>query len=218
VSPDARFVRSGKSGAEVACFVLAGGKSSRFGENKAFARLGGVPVLELMLELLFGFTKEPVIIGSRREYEVFEVEVVEDRHPGEGPLGGIITALDVTSKSPARCAWNLIVSCDMPFVTRAWLSYMVDRALSSAVDVLFPRSQTGDEPLCGCWRTAALPQLQAAFDEGIRKVTDAAARVRVEVLDETHWKRFDTAGRLFWNMNTQQHYEEAVRIWITENE
>jgi hypothetical protein len=33
-----------------------------------------------------------------------------------------------------------------------------------------------------------------------------------------HWKRFDTAGRLFWNMNTRQDYEEAVRIWRTENE
>jgi len=60
--------------------------------------------------------------------------------------------------------------------------------------------------------------LQTAFDERIRKVTDAMKRVRVEVLDETHWKRFDTAGRLFWNMNTQQDYEEALRIWRTESE
>jgi molybdopterin-guanine dinucleotide biosynthesis protein A len=94
---------------------------------------------------------------------------------------------------------------------------MVDRALASDVDVLFPRSPSGDEPLCGCWRTTALPQLQSAFDGGVRKVTDAAKRLRLEVLDETHWKRFDTAGRLFWNMNTQQDYEEAVRIWRTEN-
>jgi molybdopterin-guanine dinucleotide biosynthesis protein A len=95
---------------------------------------------------------------------------------------------------------------------------LLERATASDAGVLYPRSQAGDEPLCGCWRTTALPQLQAAFDEGVRKVTDGAKRLRVEVLDEEHWKRFDTAGRLFWNMNTQQDYEEAARIWRTENE
>src|SRR5262245_27297040 len=142
--------------------------------------------------------------------------VVQDRWPGEGALGGILTALHNAYERDR--AWSVIVSCDMPFLTREWLSYMVNRAFSRDVDVLFPHSSSGDEPLCGCWRTAALPQLQEAFDDGVRKVTDGAKRLRVEVLDETHWKRFDTAGRLFWNMNTQQDYGEAVRIWRTENE
>jgi hypothetical protein len=51
--------------------------------------------------------------------------------------------------------------------------------------------------LCACWRTAALGKLQGAFDEGVRKVTDAMTRLRIEVLDETHWKRFDSAGPAF---------------------
>jgi hypothetical protein len=38
----------------------------------------------------------------------------------------------------------------------------------------------------------------------------------MEILDETHWKRFDSAGRLFWNMNTPLDYQEAVRMWETE--
>jgi molybdopterin-guanine dinucleotide biosynthesis protein A len=106
----------------------------------------------------------------------------------------------------------------MPFLTSDWLAYMIERAKTSNAEVVAPRSEHGLEPLCACWRTDAVEKLQGAFDEGIRKVTEAMKRLRMEVLDEAHWKRFDTAGRLFWNMNTQQDYEEAVRIWKLENE
>src|SRR5262245_234658 len=169
-----------------------------------------------MLHLLNEVADSVGIVATIGRYPDFREKIVADRWPGEGALGGILTALHA-SKEFAR-DWSVIVSCDMPFLKPGWLSYMLERAIAGDADVLYPRSQAGDEPLCGCWRTAALPQLQAAFDEGVRKVRDGAKRMRVEVLDEEHWKRFDTAGRLFWNMNTQQDYEEAVRIWRTENE
>lgn len=197
-------------------YVLAGGASSRFGSDKALAQLDGETVLQRMVRLLSEVAESARVVTIADRYPDFGKKIVADRWPGEGALGGILTALHDARERDA--AWSAVVSCDMPFLTREWLGYMLDRAVHGDADVLFPRSHSGDEPLCSCWRTAALPQLQAAFDEGIRKVTDAMKRVRVEVLDETHWKRFDTAGRLFWNMNTQQDYEEAVRIWRSENE
>jgi molybdopterin-guanine dinucleotide biosynthesis protein A len=54
--------------------------------------------------------------------------------------------------------------------------------------------------------------LQYAFEDGIRKVTEAMKRVSMEVVDEKDWARFDKSGRLFWNMNTPAEYEEARRI------
>ena len=98
-------------------------------------------------------------------------------------------------------------------MTADWLSYVFERGRLSDADVFVPKSEHRLEPLCACWNTSALAKLQDAFDQGVRKVTEAMKRLRVEVLDETHWKRFDSAGRLFWNMNTQQDYEEAVRVW-----
>jgi molybdenum cofactor guanylyltransferase len=136
---------------------------------------------------------------------------VEDRWPGQGPLGGIITALQHTARSPLRSEWNLIVSCDMPFLTPEWMRYMVMRAASSGAQVILPRSASGPEPLCACWRTDAAETLRAAFEEGVRKVTGGVALLGSEVLDEADWKRFDSAGRLFWNMNTLADYEEAKR-------
>ena len=94
--------------------------------------------------------------------------MVEDRWPGEGPLGGIITALSATAtEPPADVDWNLMVSCDMPFLTREWLSYLDASARwHSDAEVVVPRSEHGLEPLCACWRTPPSVALQVAFDGG----------------------------------------------------
>ena len=60
------------------------------------------------------------------------------------------------------------------------------------------------------------PALQGAFEQGTRRVTEAMKHLRMEILDETHWKRFDSAERLFWNMNTPADYDEAKRILEAE--
>jgi hypothetical protein len=57
--------------------------------------------------------------------------------------------------------------------------------------------------------------LKNGFDRGVRKVTQALQQLRTEVLDESVWKRFDSAGRLFWNMNTPADFAAAQRLWET---
>jgi molybdopterin-guanine dinucleotide biosynthesis protein A len=156
------------------------------------------------------------IVTVPSKYAEFGAEIVEDRWPGEGPLGGIITALEDAAQSAARPGWNLIVSCDMPFLTPEWLAFLGERAAKSKAQVVFPHSASGPEPLCACWQTDAAATLRSGFERGIRKVTEGIAQLRAEVLDEVDWKRFDSAGRLFWNMNTAADYEEARRILGTE--
>jgi hypothetical protein len=58
--------------------------------------------------------------------------------------------------------------------------------------------------------------LRSGFEHGVRKVTEGIALLRAEVLDEADWKRFDSAGLLFWNMNTAADFEEARRILEAE--
>lgn len=208
---------AGKPRGAIRGYVLAGGNSSRFGSDKALARLGGETVLSRMCTLLESVTGSVSVVAAAGRYPDFRAATVPDRWPGEGPLGGIITAL----RAPAEANGgerNLIVSCDMPFLTREWLGNLVERALASEAEMIVPRSEHGLEPLCGCWRSSATAKLQDAFDYGVRKITEAMGNLRIEVLDEAHWKRFDTAGKLFWNMNTPQDYQEAVRIWRTEHE
>ena len=194
-------------------YVLAGGGSTRFGRDKALVEIGGKPMLARMIELVQSVTKQVKVIGAPEKYADFAVDIVADRWPGEGPLGGIITALEDAAKSAAVCEWNLIVSCDMPFLTEEWLKFLGKRAAQSRAQVVLPHSASGPEPLCACWRTETAGALRSGFERGARKMTDGIALLRAEVLDEADWKRFDSAGRLFWNMNTAADFEAARRIW-----
>jgi molybdopterin-guanine dinucleotide biosynthesis protein A len=207
---------AGKSELIVAGYVLAGGGSTRFGRDKALVEFSGRPMLTRMIQLLQGITKNVKIVGPAETYAEFGVEVVSDEWPGEGPLGGIITALENTAVADSPCEWNLIVSCDMPFLTHDWLAYLAERAAKSAAQVVLTHSAAGPEPLCACWRTDAAGTLRSGFERGVRKVTEGIALLRAEVLDEADWKRFDSAGRLFWNMNTAADFEEARRVWGAE--
>jgi len=207
---------AGKSAVGVVGYIMAGGASSRFGRDKALVEVGGTPMLSRMIELLLGVTKQLKLVAVPGKYAAFGAEIVEDRWPGEGPLGGIITALEDAARSPADGEWNLIVSCDMPFLTREWLAFLSARAAKSKAQVVLPCSAHGPEPLCASYRTDAAGPLRAVFDSGVRKVTMGLQHVATEVLDEADWKRFDSAGRLFWNMNTAADYEEARRILEAE--
>lgn len=174
--------------------------------------MNGQPMLARMCALLKDVTRAVSVVAPFGRYTEFGERIVEDRWPGEGPLGGIITALmDANAQNHGQTRY-LIVGCDMPFLTGEWLTYLAERALASNAAVVAPQSPVGLEPLCACWHTNATGKLQYAFEDGIRKVTEAMKRVSMEVVSEGDWARFDKSGRLFWNMNTLAEYEEARRI------
>jgi molybdopterin-guanine dinucleotide biosynthesis protein A len=193
-------------------YVLAGGGSTRFGRDKALVEIEGAPMLLRMRALLGEVTTQVNVIAAPGKYAALGITSIADRWEGQGPLAGIITALLTTKETGSEAQWNLIVGCDMPFLTGEWLRHLVTRALASSAEVVAPQSAQGLEPLCACWRTSAAEKLQSAFEEGVRKITQAMKRLPMEVLDEADWKRFDATGRLFWNMNTAADYNEAKRI------
>jgi molybdopterin-guanine dinucleotide biosynthesis protein A len=197
-------------------YVMAGGASTRFGFDKARAELNGQTMLARMCRLVKEATGSVSVVAPFGRYAESGERVVDDRWTGEGPLGGIITALIDAQARNHQHVWCLIVGCDMPFLTREWLTYLNDRALESSAAVVAPQSSLGLEPLCAYWHTRATGKLQYAFEDGVRKVTDAMKRVSMRIVDENEWKRFDTVGRLFWNMNTPAEYEEALRILEAE--
>jgi molybdopterin-guanine dinucleotide biosynthesis protein A len=197
-------------------FVQAGGGSVRFGADKALVQFEGKTLLARTVELVASVCGETRIVAPLGKYGDASVPILADQWPGQGPLGGILTALHRIKerrRNPPAHDYALILSCDMPFLTREWLAHLCDCGVKSTAQVVVPRSENGLEPLCACWRADAALAIQAAFDGGVRKVTEAMKRLPMEVLDEAAWKRFDTDGRLFWNMNTPADYEEARRVF-----
>jgi molybdopterin-guanine dinucleotide biosynthesis protein A len=206
--------------AQVRGFVLAGGASRRFGSDKALAEFDGEPLIARLCRTLHVATAAPIqIIGDAKKYSRIGVECIPDRWPGEGPLGGIITALtahEAGADSSGQNLWCLIIGCDMPFLTVDWLQHFTVVSAASEAEVIVPESDYGLEPLCACWRASAAPALTGAFANGVRRVTDAMKQLPMEVLDAADWKRFDKFDRLFWNMNTPADYQEAIRMMNAE--
>jgi molybdenum cofactor guanylyltransferase len=206
-------------------YILVGGASSRFGRDKALVEFNGSTMIERMWTLLMEIGMPKIyLVGPLEKYSTLRVPCIPDKWPGEGPLGGILTALAHSKtyrKARIACTriWggakpqlNFILSCDMPFLNKEWMRELFARSLTSQAKVIVPQSENGLEPMCACWRTAALPIVEKQFIQGVRKVRQAMKQLPMEVLDESAWKRFDKDNRLFWNMNTPADYEEARRI------
>jgi len=195
-------------------FLQAGGGSTRFGSDKALVNVAGKTMLQRTGELLAATCHDVTVVAPAGKYGDASWPVLADRWPGEGPLGGILSALLHLNNSSGADGDSaaLILSCDMPFLTKEFLLYLCERAACTGALIVAPQSSGGLEPLCACWNARCAGAVQSAFDAGVRKVTEAMKRLPMEVLDESIWKRFDNKNRLFWNMNTPADYDEARRI------
>ncbi len=188
----------------IGTFILAGGKSSRIGKPKGLLPLAGRPLIFHIARLLKSFGEAPVIVGRQSDYSGLGFRVIPDDRRNLGPLGGICTALRVTSHG-----WNLIVGCDLPFLTQEWLEFLIARAMNSPADAVIPLNDGGYEPLCAMYRQRARTSIEGALARGVRKVTDGLAELTLTTIAPSEWKAFDPRGTLFKNINTPADYEEA---------
>jgi len=196
----------------VAGFILVGGASSRMGVNKALLEISGASLLHRTARLLQPLVTEVTVIGPPECYSQMGLRILPDDRPGLGPLGGIATALRVSS-SP----WNLIVGCDLPYLTGEWLHFLLRRALASSADALLPETARGPEPLCAMYHRRCLASILSAIERNNLKITQGLSACVVESIPQAEWKAFDSGGRLFKNMNAPADYEEARAFFERES-
>jgi molybdopterin-guanine dinucleotide biosynthesis protein A len=109
---------------DVGGYVLAGGKSSRMGRDKALLELAGKPLVQHAVVKLRRVCADVHLLGNRNELGVYG-PLVRDVHEGHGPLSGIEAALE-----HSRHDWNLFVPVDMPFLPTAFLGWWMQMALA----------------------------------------------------------------------------------------
>jgi molybdenum cofactor guanylyltransferase len=178
-------------------FVLAGGRSSRMGCDKALIELNGIRLLSRAAQVVSAAVGSATLIGDPEKYGGLGYPVQADILTGCGPLAGIHAALSVSGAD-----WNLILACDMPEVESAFLIQLLDRAEQGDKDCLLPAGPSGrPEPLCGVYHRRALPAVRRALESGVRKVLDGLAGLRVEVLPVT-------GPEPFRNINTPADWNE----------
>jgi len=188
----------------VAGFVLAGGRSSRMGEEKALLTLDGETLLARGLRQLRQVCAEVAIAGGMPELSHFG-RLVPDEQPGQGPLSGITAAL-----ASSAFEWNLFCPVDVPFVPRsAWERLMSIAAteLCETADAVLARVCGQVQPLCGLYRRRLEPRLRMQLNAGQLKVTRAVMDSGTVV-----WVDFDELGQAAWfrNLNTPEEYAHMM--------
>ena len=170
--------------------VLAGGASSRMGADKAFIEIDGAPMVVRAAAALEAAGASPVVVvgGDGARLRALGLDAVPDRHPGEGPLGGVITALAALDSHGAGIEAAVTLPCDVispdPAAVRGLLDglAMAGSALSagrSTADLAVPVGGGAAQWTHAVWRRDCLGPLSEAFERGVRPLRDAARQLRV---------------------------------------
>jgi molybdopterin-guanine dinucleotide biosynthesis protein A len=186
-------------------FVLAGGKSTRMGQDKASVTLNGLTLLQHALAALREVCSDVAILGKQELYGALG-PVYEDIFPGCGPLGGIHAAL-----SSSKTKFNLIIAVDTPFLAPDFLSYLAERAFDSGAIVTTPEIDDYTQPLCTVYSLEFRSIVEQALRQGNYKIVPLFPPGRTLVIKEAELRQFAFAADMFENLNTPEDLARARR-------
>jgi molybdenum cofactor guanylyltransferase len=173
--------------------VLTGGASTRMGSDKALLRVGDRTLAAVAADALggAGATEVFCVGGDLDGLRALGLEARPDDHPGEGPLGGVITALGL-----AREEVVVVLTCDLPAIDPASVRTLVD-ALAADPDaqVAAPVADGRVYPITAAYRRSARPGLARSFQSGERAVRRALADMAVHPVVGLDLARFDDVDR-----------------------
>jgi molybdenum cofactor guanylyltransferase len=170
--------------------ILAGGKSSRMGSDKALLEIAGKPLLQLQIERLRSLECSEILISGpkNRGYDRFGEKLVEDLVEDMGPLAGLCAGLHA-----AREQWILALAIDMPNVSVDFLKWLTEQRTN--VDMVCPKSNFGFEPLCAVYRkSVCLPVFEknlAAKELSLQKnVEELLGCAKARIVEPSEWQKF----------------------------
>jgi len=184
----------------VAAFVLAGGKSTRMGKDKAFLELGGRTLLAHALDLAGTVARDVRIVGEANKFAAFG-SVVEDVYHERGPLGGIHAALASTTTE-----LNLMLAVDLPYLQPEFLQYLISEARRTGAVVTVARAGGGLQPLCALYRRAFADVAERSLREGRNKIDRLFTELETRVVSEEELSQAGFSGEMFRNLNTPEDY------------
>ncbi|RKD24400.1 hypothetical protein BEP19_08395 [Ammoniphilus oxalaticus] len=184
--------------------ILAGGKSSRMGQNKALLKVGEQTGLERILERLSPLLSDPILVTNEPHlYEGLPVQIIADNYPGRGPVAGLEAGL-VASKHD----WNLLVACDMPFVSRKLARELLARR--GDYECIVPMRAGRAHPLFALYRRSILPTVQRNIQADVLKMGAVLDASRSLYVEESELGQVDDFEDALFNMNHPSDYEKAV--------
>jgi molybdopterin-guanine dinucleotide biosynthesis protein A len=187
----------------VTAFILAGGKSSRMGADKAFLELGGQTLLARAFETAGGVTPLIRLLGEKQRFAGFGT-VIEDIYPGRGPLGGFHAGLMNTTTD-----FNLMLAVDLPFISIEFLRYLVSQAEASNAAATVPCASGIFQPLCAVYRKEFGGVAERSLLAGKNKIGTLFAEVNTRIIEENELANAGFTIEIFRNLNTPAEWQEA---------
>ncbi len=161
--------------------VVCGGASLRMGRDKALLELEGRTLLERAVETLRALVPDVLLAcGAEPRYRELGLELVPDRHPGVGPLAGLLAALERIEEAGSSAC--LALACDMPGALSSVFERLTLRLVESGADACLLATPAGLEPLHAVYRTSVLPAVRASVERGERRLIAFHPGIRVATL------------------------------------
>lgn len=186
--------------------ILTGGSSKRYGKNKAFLEIGGIRLIDRITEDMKNIFKRVILVTNEKKgYEYLGIPLVEDLIKGLGPIGGIYTGLMSIS-----CQAGFFVACDMPFINKHLVRYMVDIQDNHAAVV--PSVANDIEPLHAIYAQSCLGPIRNLIDSKRYQVRLFYDQVPVRYVKEGEIRRFGSSSRAFLNINTPDEFAKIQSL------
>ena len=190
----------------VSGIILAGGTSSRLGQDKALFRSGGLSLIERVVRRLGEVVTEIVVVTNDPDrYAFLGLPMTGDVYQRVGTLAGLHAGLKAI-----HSAYGLVVGCDMPFLNPALLRFMISQR--TGYDVVIPLIGEYYEPLHAVYARRCLPTIERSILSGQRRVRAAYAQARVRTVEQEEIAIYDPGHLSFFNVNTPDDLERLSAI------
>ncbi|MBL4594577.1 MAG: molybdenum cofactor guanylyltransferase [Flavobacteriales bacterium] len=175
--------------------ILAGGKSSRMGEDKGLMSFEGKPMIQHIIDVVKPLVNNLIIIANDQEYEQFGYTVYRDLIKNKGPLAGIYTGLTHSNTEK-----NLVLSCDVPFVNEAILKLLIDSC--EGVDVVIPKKDNRTHQLIGVYDKSCTEIFKSELEDDQLKLKLAIEKLNYKAINANL-----IDDKIFNNINSRNDIE-----------
>lgn len=186
---------------QIGAYILAGGKSSRMGTNKGLCNIGNSAMINYAICTLEKIAIPITIISSDLAYLKFKKTIISDNIAPVGPLGGLLTMIQ-----HSKFNWNIIVSCDMPFINAELLQHLISE-VDDVYSAIVPQHNNQLEPLCALYNSNCLNMIESLILNkklSMHNLLEHISFKTIPVENETYY-----TPQLFNNINSPEDLTQA---------
>jgi molybdopterin-guanine dinucleotide biosynthesis protein A len=175
------------------------------GENKAFIKIEGVPIIKRIYDLFKELFHDVIIVTNQKDlFSNFDSRIYSDLIPDQAALGGLYTGLSFSSFHHSFC-----VACDMPFINKSLVQYFIENIRDE--DVIIPRTKDGLQPLHAIYSKDCVGPIRKTIEEGKQGIIDFYHLVKVKIVEEKEFLHLDPGRESFINVNTPEELRSVRR-------